>query len=200
MVRQALTKTTRRHEHEERSDTTRPLLSVLPYARGLPEKIRRICNSRGVKTVFKKTRTVRDMLTKVKGTHKNSDKGVIYRIPCVDCDNFYIGETGRPFHVRHKEHQRAVTQGDRSMSGTKNTNEPSHRETAPCQAQRTPTSRHTGRPEECQCSPPQEQRPPNRLEQCQDCEKRRKMERKSNSGEYLHQIKQYIQFGPGVSP
>ena len=113
MVRQALTKTTRRHEHEERSDATRPPLCVLPYVRGLSEKIKRICDSRGVKTVFKRTRTVRDMLTKVKGTHKNSDKGVIYRIPCVDCDNIYIGETGRPFHVRLKEHQRAVTQGDR---------------------------------------------------------------------------------------
>ena len=113
IVRRALMKTTRRHEDEERSDTTRPPLCILPYVRGLSEKIKRICNKRGVKTVFKKTKTARDTLTNVKGTHKNSDKGVIYQIPCVDCDHVYIGETGRPFHVRLKEHQRAVTQGDR---------------------------------------------------------------------------------------
>ena len=84
-----------------------------------PKKIKRICNKKGVKTVFKKTKTARDTLTNVKGTHKNSDKGVIYQIPCVDCDHVYIGETGRPFHVRLKEHQRAVTQGDRRNANAK---------------------------------------------------------------------------------
>ena len=31
----------------------------------------------------------------------------------MDCDWVYIGETGHPFHIRLKEHQRAVFQGDR---------------------------------------------------------------------------------------
>ncbi len=32
--------------------------------------------------------------------------GVIYRIPCLDCDCSYIGETGRTLRVRLSEHQR----------------------------------------------------------------------------------------------
>ena len=32
--------------------------------------------------------------------------GVVYQIPCKDCDKFYVGETGRKFGVRKSEHQK----------------------------------------------------------------------------------------------
>ena len=80
--------------------------------KGLSEKWGRICKKWGVQTVFNKTRTLRNMLTKIKGTYKNKDKGVVYQIPCGDCNQVYIGESGRPLHVRIKEHQRAVALGD----------------------------------------------------------------------------------------
>jgi len=32
----------------------------------------------------------------------------VYRIPCKNCDKAYIGETGRTFGVRMKEHQKEV--------------------------------------------------------------------------------------------
>ena len=34
--------------------------------------------------------------------------GVVYSIPCEDCDVEYIGETGRAFGTRQGEHERAV--------------------------------------------------------------------------------------------
>ena len=34
--------------------------------------------------------------------------GVVYRIPCGECDAVYIGETGRPVQERMKEHERDV--------------------------------------------------------------------------------------------
>ena len=34
--------------------------------------------------------------------------GVIYDIPCLHCDGIYIGETGRVFRTRFKEHMRDV--------------------------------------------------------------------------------------------
>ena len=71
-----------------------------------------------MKTVFKKSDTLRNCLTRVKGTHKNSTKGVIYQIPYVDCDQVYIGETGRRFLIRLKEHQREVMQGDWKKANT----------------------------------------------------------------------------------
>ena len=35
-------------------------------------------------------------------------KHVVYKIPCLDCTGVYIGETGRSFKTRPKEHQRDV--------------------------------------------------------------------------------------------
>jgi len=37
----------------------------------------------------------------------------VYRIKCSDCESFYIGQTGREFKTRFKEHIRAITRPDR---------------------------------------------------------------------------------------
>ena len=96
---------------DEQEKDERPLC-VLPYVRGLSEKLADTCRKRGVKAVFKTRNTLRHQLTRVKGKHKNAEKGIVYQIPCKDCSLSYIGETGRPLNVRIKEHQRAVRNGD----------------------------------------------------------------------------------------
>ena len=46
---------------------------------------------------------------RVKSTRlDNRKKGVIYEVPCADCDSVYIGETGRSLEMRLKEHKYAV--------------------------------------------------------------------------------------------
>ena len=65
-------------------------------------------------------------LTHVKGKHKNADKGIVHQIPCGDCDKPYIGETGRPFAVRMKEHQRAVKHEDMKNANAVHSIQKSH--------------------------------------------------------------------------
>ena len=37
--------------------------------------------------------------------NKFDQRGVVYKISCLDCTGVYIGETGRSFKIRRKEHQ-----------------------------------------------------------------------------------------------
>ena len=40
-------------------------------------------------------------------------KGVVYEVPCQDCGEVYVGETGRTLKKRISEHKQAVKKGDR---------------------------------------------------------------------------------------
>ena len=53
--------------------------------------------------------TIKNMLVHPKDKRELEDKsGVIYKIPCASCEQTYIGETGRNFGYRFKEHKKAV--------------------------------------------------------------------------------------------
>ena len=86
----------------------------LPYVQGLSEKIQTLCKKIGVRTVFKSKGTLRQLLTRVKSKRPTmKKKGVVYKIPCQDCDAVYIGETGRSLQKRLAEHKYAVKNNDR---------------------------------------------------------------------------------------
>ena len=89
---------------------------VLPYVKGLSEKIRRLASKHNIRTAFKSSTTLRNVLTKVKPANVRTDtKECIYKIPC-ECGNVYIGETGRPLSVRINEHKRNCSRGEMEKS------------------------------------------------------------------------------------
>ena len=47
---------------------------------------------------------------------KVKNTGVVYQIPCKDCDAKYIGETGRSLETRLKEHKASVRLGKTDAS------------------------------------------------------------------------------------
>jgi len=78
----------------------------LPYIEGLSQKLQRIFRTYGVSTCFKPHNTLRKLLVSPKDpipTERRS--GVVYQIPCGDCDKSYIGQTGRQLGERLKEHK-----------------------------------------------------------------------------------------------
>ena len=59
----------------------------------------------GFKVSFTSGRKIGDML-KEKRKDKETDKSIVYKVPCGSCRKSYIGETGRGMEIRLREHKR----------------------------------------------------------------------------------------------
>ena len=78
---------------------------ILPYVKGISEQV-------NIRVAFRTKTTIKSLLTSVKPAQSPLDKmGVIYSIPCKDCDKVYVRETGRLLNVRQKEHCRHLAYG-----------------------------------------------------------------------------------------
>ena len=90
---------------------------TLPYVRGVSENIKRMLEKANVRVRMKPHKTLRQMLVKPKDPTLNHHQiGVVYRVPCRDCPQAYIGQSGRTLQCRMKEHKRAVEQGNTETS------------------------------------------------------------------------------------
>ena len=82
---------------------------TLSYLKGLSEKCRRIFSKYNVQTALKPACSLRRMLVRPKDSRpmlRTSD--CVYRIPCGNCNEVYIGETGRHLEERLEEHKTSV--------------------------------------------------------------------------------------------
>jgi len=80
----------------------------IPYVKGTSERIARVLAPHGIRLGHSSKPTLRDRLVKVKdGIPKEQQQGVVYKTSCA-CGATYVGETGRPKHVRLKEHTAAL--------------------------------------------------------------------------------------------
>ena len=85
----------------------KPLTTTkIPYVKGLGEEIRRILKDYNIRTVIKTMDTLGRILMKVKDpTPPEERPGIIYKIRCVLCGDFYVGETKRMLATRLNEHK-----------------------------------------------------------------------------------------------
>ena len=67
-----------------------------------------VCATLLESVIYKSHNNLRQTLMKVKSTRPEDKKGVIYEVPCAECNCVYVGETGRSLEVRLKEHRYAV--------------------------------------------------------------------------------------------
>ena len=92
------------------SNNTKKSYIVVAYMKGLGETCKNICRRHGVEVYFRGGSTIRNLLVLPKDRDTIPKKGgVIYRYRCgrVDCEEEYIGEPGRTFGERFREHMRA---------------------------------------------------------------------------------------------
>lgn len=87
-------------------------IATLPYVKNVTERIQRILQSHDVVSSVKPFQTLKQQLSHPKDMlPKEKRVGVVYEIPCGNCDVKYIGETGRSMLTRQKEHMASVRLG-----------------------------------------------------------------------------------------
>ena len=72
------------------------MVSVIPIVDLLP-----------VEDVWYDTQTIANLLTHKDQTHDIYSLSGVYKLTCPDCHKMYIGQTGRQFSTRYKEHMTA---------------------------------------------------------------------------------------------
>ena len=113
--RWAIKKIFNHHQNKEKKKTpkrTHPSKChiVVPHIEGMGESIKKICKRHGVDIHFKGGRTLKNILVLPKDEDRITNKNcVIYSYSCgsIDCGEEYIGESGRSFGERYKEHLKA---------------------------------------------------------------------------------------------
>ena len=97
-------------KNSQGTNNTKKSYIVVPYMKGLGPTCKNICRRYGVEVYFRGGSTIRDLLVHPKDKDTILKKsGVIYKYSCgrVDCGGEYIGESGRTFGERYREHMRA---------------------------------------------------------------------------------------------
>ena len=111
-----------------RSNSTRPnnptssnLVASIPYYKSNASSMKKSLARYDISTSFHSSATLKSLLSHTKSTCPPSSlKNVIYKIPCADCQQFYIGQTSRPLIKRIKEHEACMRLDNHTESSTGN--------------------------------------------------------------------------------
>ena len=91
-------------------ETTKQLShATLPYVKGITESLTRTLRKYDITVTTKPLRTLQHFLSPKHRVETDKHTNVVNKIPCTECSWSYIGETGRSFETRKKEHVRNVT-------------------------------------------------------------------------------------------
>jgi len=88
---------------------------VLPYVKGVSERIGRLLKQQSIQVSYKPQRTINSLFPRPKQQDETNrpSSGVVYRINyCSQCDFVYYGQTERSLKMRVSKHKKAVLMFD----------------------------------------------------------------------------------------
>ena len=86
--------------------TTTSANILLPFLAGYQKSIKSTLQRYDISTTFSSPTTLISLLNTNKApAPKSNTMNTIYKVPCKDCDDYYIGQTCRPLIKRIKEHE-----------------------------------------------------------------------------------------------
>ena len=97
------------------------LVASIPYFKSSASSLKKSLARYDISTSFHSNINLRSLLSHTKSANPPCNvKNVIYKIPCGDCSQFYIGQTSRPFIKRIKEHEACFRLNNYTDSSTGN--------------------------------------------------------------------------------
>ena len=88
------------------SHTNSNFVASIPYFKSSASSLKKSLARYDISTSFHSNTNLKSLLSHTKSTTPPCYvKNVIYKIPCGDCDQFYIGQTSRPLIKQIKEHE-----------------------------------------------------------------------------------------------
>ena len=109
------THTTSNGQHNNTNNiasSNKNIFTVVPYIRGFSGKLKKACNRLGIQVHFKRNNTIWTLLMAPKDKDEMCLKiEVIYQYKCshTNCSEQYIGESGRTFGGKFREHLRTLS-------------------------------------------------------------------------------------------
>ena len=93
---------------------------VLPYVRGISERISRVLRNNGIKVGYKPLNAMRTCFPRPKDKPSTlRSRGVVHKVGCVDCNFVYYGQT----EPCKQGHRRAVRVGDNNSKIAQHANQ-----------------------------------------------------------------------------
>ena len=115
-LERAKSNATRRHD-----PSTRNLLASIPYFPSNACSMKKSLARFDISTSFHSSANLKSLLSHTKSSCPPSSlKNVIYKIPCGDCPDYYIGQTCRPLIKRIKEHEACMRLDNHTDNSTGN--------------------------------------------------------------------------------
>ena len=87
---------------------------IIQYVKETSERIAKIYKKYRITTVMKPVNTLRQNLVHPKDKiPQEKSSGAVYQIPCKNCENSYIGKTGKEYSTRKNNHLADVSQNQK---------------------------------------------------------------------------------------
>jgi hypothetical protein len=116
-------------QHPTRSTTprnTKHKWTTFTYVGKETSYITNLFKKTELRIAFRTTSTIGKILSHKNPTPDKFSLSGVYRLTCPDCNKVYVGQTGRRFATRFKEHEKAFGSNSHTSSFVKHLNEEEH--------------------------------------------------------------------------
>jgi hypothetical protein len=103
-----VTKKVQSHPQPDTEPSNRRALgfTVLPYIRGVTERVKRVLTKANIQVAVSSRNTLRHKLDRLKDPiEQDKERCVVYKIPCAECDSVYVGQTSVARKTRVAQHE-----------------------------------------------------------------------------------------------